>query len=87
MRTLSSQALREAVTAKATSDAAFAAELRADPQKAIELANKADRMIFEEGFSLPLVQSAGAVATRENLANFGAFGLASADYTKVGFLK
>ncbi|MEU4709084.1 ABC transporter family substrate-binding protein [Nocardia salmonicida] len=58
-----------------------------DPQKAIELANKADRMIFEEGFSLPLVQSAGAVATRENLANFGAFGLASADYTKVGFLK
>jgi len=36
MRTLSSQALREAVTAKATSDAAFAAELRADPQKAIE---------------------------------------------------
>src|SRR5262245_7493471 len=36
MRTLSAQALREAVTAKATSDAAFASELRADPQKAIE---------------------------------------------------
>nr|WP_107659895.1 ABC transporter family substrate-binding protein [Nocardia suismassiliense] len=58
-----------------------------DPQKAIELANKADRMIFEEGFSLPIVQSAGAVAVRDNLANFGAPGLASYDYTKVGFVK
>ncbi|KAF0849647.1 ABC transporter family substrate-binding protein [Nocardia caishijiensis] len=58
-----------------------------DPRKAIELANEADRMIFEEGFSLPIVQSAGAVAVRENLANFGAFGLSSADYTKIGFVK
>ncbi|WP_410871681.1 ABC transporter family substrate-binding protein [Nocardia sp. A7] len=58
-----------------------------DPEKAIELANKADRMIFEEGFSLPIVQSAGAVATRNGLANFGAEGLASYDYTKIGFMK
>jgi len=58
-----------------------------DPEKAIELANKADRMIFEEGFSLPIVQSAGTVAVRENLANYGAPGLASEDYTKVGFVK
>ncbi len=58
-----------------------------DPQKAVELANKADRMIFEEGFSLPIVQSPGAVAVRDNLANYGAFGLASVDYTKVGFVK
>ncbi|MEV6557077.1 ABC transporter family substrate-binding protein [Nocardia sp. NPDC051756] len=58
-----------------------------DPQKAIELANKADRMIFEEGFSLPIVQSAGAVAVRDNLANYGAAGLASYDYTKIGFVK
>ncbi|MFB8276480.1 ABC transporter family substrate-binding protein [Nocardia colli] len=58
-----------------------------DPQKAIELANKADRMIFEEGFSLPIVQSAGAVAVRDNLANYGASGLASYDYTKIGFVK
>ncbi|MFE3542164.1 ABC transporter family substrate-binding protein [Nocardia sp. NPDC059177] len=58
-----------------------------DPAKAIELANKADRMIFESGFSLPIVQSAGAVAARENLANYGAFGLSSADFTKIGFVK
>ncbi|MFC4376625.1 ABC transporter family substrate-binding protein [Nocardia halotolerans] len=58
-----------------------------DPDKAIELANKADRMIFEEGFSLPIVQSAGAVAVRENVANYGAFGLSSAVYTDIGFVK
>ncbi|MBF6069924.1 ABC transporter family substrate-binding protein [Nocardia farcinica] len=58
-----------------------------DPDKAIEMANEADRMIFELGFSLPLYQSAGIVAQREDLANWGAFGLQSADYTKVGFLK
>ncbi|WP_459548772.1 ABC transporter family substrate-binding protein [Nocardia sp. X0981] len=58
-----------------------------DPQKAIELANQADRMIFEEVHSLPLTQSPGTVAQRDEVANWGAFGLASPDYTKVGFLK
>jgi peptide/nickel transport system substrate-binding protein len=38
-------------------------------------------------FSLPLTQSPGNVAVRSNLANFGAFGLADADYTKIGFMK
>ncbi len=58
-----------------------------DPAKAIELANKADRMIFELGHSLPIYQSAGNVAVRAGLANFGAFGLASTEYTEVGFEK
>ncbi|MBF6238032.1 ABC transporter family substrate-binding protein [Nocardia otitidiscaviarum] len=58
-----------------------------DPDKAIELANKADRMIFEEAHSLPLNQASGNHAVRNNLANWGAFGMASPDYTKVGFLK
>ncbi|WP_336084739.1 ABC transporter family substrate-binding protein [Nocardia sp. SSK8] len=58
-----------------------------DPDKAIEMANQADQMIFAEGYSLPLYQASGTYAARENLANYGAFGLASADYTKVGFLK
>lgn len=57
-----------------------------DPQKAIELANEVDTAVFEEGFSLPLVQAPGNVAVRDNLANFGAAGLASYDYTKIGFL-
>ncbi|MGV9819077.1 ABC transporter family substrate-binding protein [Nocardia xishanensis] len=58
-----------------------------DPDKAIELANRADKMIFDIGHSVPIVQSAGTVAVRENLANYGAFGLASFDATKVGFVK
>ncbi|WP_280220165.1 ABC transporter family substrate-binding protein [Nocardia neocaledoniensis] len=58
-----------------------------DPVKAKELANQLDRKIFEEGHSLPLFQSAGNVAVRANLANFGAAGLASLDYTKIGFVK
>ncbi|WP_306363306.1 ABC transporter family substrate-binding protein [Nocardia sp. CC227C] len=58
-----------------------------DPEKAVELANQVDRMVFEEGHSLPLWQSPGNVAVRDNLANYGAAGLASYDYTKIGFLK
>ncbi|MGY4101715.1 ABC transporter family substrate-binding protein [Nocardia sp. R16R-3T] len=58
-----------------------------DPAKAIELANKCDQMIFAEGYSVPLQQASGTYAVRDNLANYGAFGLATPDYTKVGFLK
>jgi peptide/nickel transport system substrate-binding protein len=58
-----------------------------DPAKARALANEVDKMLFEEVFSLPLTQSPGNVAVRSNLANFGAFGLADADYTKIGFMK
>ncbi|MFQ6394860.1 ABC transporter family substrate-binding protein [Nocardia sp. KC 131] len=58
-----------------------------DPDKALALANQCDQMIFAEGYSIPLQQASGTYAVRENLANYGAFGLASPDYTKVGFLK
>ncbi|MCV7161392.1 ABC transporter family substrate-binding protein [Mycolicibacterium brisbanense] len=58
-----------------------------DPDKARTLANELDKMLFAEVFSLPLFQSPGNVAVRSNLANFGAFGLADPDYTKIGFMK
>jgi peptide/nickel transport system substrate-binding protein len=58
-----------------------------DPAKARVLANELDKMLFEEVFSLPLTQSPGNVAVRSNLANYGAFGLADVDYTKIGFMK
>jgi peptide/nickel transport system substrate-binding protein len=58
-----------------------------DPDKARALADELDKMLFAEVFSLPLFQSPGNVAVRSNLANFGAFGLADADYTKIGFMK
>ncbi|BBZ21148.1 ABC transporter family substrate-binding protein [Mycolicibacterium gadium] len=58
-----------------------------DPAKARTLANELDKLLFEEVFSLPLTQSTGNVAVRSNLANFGAFGLADANYATIGFMK
>ena len=58
-----------------------------DPVKARVLANDVDKLIWAEGFSLPLVQSAGNVACNSSLANFGAAGLADLDYTAIGFMR
>jgi peptide/nickel transport system substrate-binding protein len=58
-----------------------------DPAKAQALANDLDKLIWAEGFSLPLTQSPGDVAVRSTLANFGARGLADVDYTAIGFMR
>jgi peptide/nickel transport system substrate-binding protein len=58
-----------------------------DPAKARTLANELDKMVWAEGFSLPLFQSAGNAAVRSTLANFGPAGLGDLDYTKIGFMK
>ncbi len=58
-----------------------------DPAKALALANQCDKLIWQEGYSLPLEQASGTYAVRANLANIGAFGLANIDWMKVGFLK
>ena len=46
-----------------------------------------DVMIWNEGFSLPLIQAPGNVAVRSTLANFGAAGLGDLNYTVIGFMK
>jgi len=58
-----------------------------DPTKARKLANEVDKLIWAEGFSLPLIQSPGNVAVNSSLANFGAAGLADLDYTAIGFMR
>jgi glutathione transport system substrate-binding protein len=58
-----------------------------DPDKARVLANELDKLIWAEGFSLPLFQNTGNVAVRSNLANYGPAGLGDLDYTKIGFMK
>ncbi len=58
-----------------------------DPEKARSLANEVDKLIWAEAFSLPLFQSAGNVAVRSNLANFGPAGLGDLDYSAIGFAK
>jgi peptide/nickel transport system substrate-binding protein len=58
-----------------------------DAAKARDLANELDKMVWAEGFSLPLFQSAGNSAVRSTLANFGPAGIGDLDYTKIGFMK
>lgn len=58
-----------------------------DPAESRGLANELDTLIWAEGFSLPLTQTPGNMAVRENLANYGPAGLGDLDYTKIGFLK
>jgi peptide/nickel transport system substrate-binding protein len=58
-----------------------------DATKAQALANELDKMIWAEGFSLPLFQSPGNVAVRSTLANYGPAGLGDLDYTAIGFMK
>ena len=58
-----------------------------DQDKARALANEIDKLIWQEGFSLPLFQSPGNIAVRSKVANYGAFGLADVDYTAIGFIQ
>lgn len=58
-----------------------------DPAKARDNANELDKMIFEAGHSLPLFQSAGNVAVRSNLANYGPAGIGDLNYTAIGFMQ
>jgi peptide/nickel transport system substrate-binding protein len=58
-----------------------------DPAKARALANDLDKLIWAEGFSLPVIQSPGHVAVRSSLANFGPTGVADLDYTAIGFVR
>ena len=58
-----------------------------DPEKARVLANELDKLIWAEGFSLALFQSAGNLAVRSSLANYGPAGIGDLDYTKIGFMK
>lgn len=57
-----------------------------DPAQAVRLANEIDARIWREVHSLTLYQRPDIVATNTNLANFGAFGIASKTYEDIGFL-
>ncbi|NUR88571.1 MAG: ABC transporter family substrate-binding protein [Nonomuraea sp.] len=56
-----------------------------DPDKAIQLANEVDKMVWDEVHTLPLYQRPQIVAAKKTLANYGAKGFSSIDWTKVGF--
>ena len=52
-----------------------------DPDRARALANDLDKLIWAEGFCLPLSQSPGDVGVRSTLANFGPAGVGDLRYT------
>ena len=55
--------------------------------KRCELMNQMDKELWKIMPSIPLYQRPNAVAVNKKLANFGAFGYTSLDWTKVGFEK
>jgi peptide/nickel transport system substrate-binding protein len=57
-----------------------------DPQKAIALANEADKMIWEEVHSLPMYQRPDMWGAKKDLANIGAYGFASVAYEDIGWM-
>ncbi|MQS12360.1 ABC transporter family substrate-binding protein [Streptomyces kaniharaensis] len=58
-----------------------------DPVEAAKYYNQADARIWELGHTVELYQRPTVVAVRKGLANYGAFGLATTDYTKIGWEK
>ena len=50
------------------------------------MGNKIDAMIWEKVHSLTLYQRPEIVAIKPNIANFGAFGFASARYEDIGLV-
>ena len=69
-------------------DATFAkANNILDLKKRCELANAADKEVYKLVHSITLFQRNNVVGVPKNVANFGAFGFTSIDWTKVGFTK
>lgn len=58
-----------------------------DPAKARTEANELDKMIWDIGHSLPLIQSPGNLAVRNNVANYGPTGIGDINYSAIGFMK
>ena len=58
-----------------------------DRDKAHEMANRLDGMLWDEVHSLPLYQRPEIIVTRSDLANFGAFGFADWIYEDIGWVK
>jgi peptide/nickel transport system substrate-binding protein len=58
-----------------------------DLEKQIGLGNQIDKLIWDEVHSVTFYQVPDIVATKEKLANFGAFGFASTIYEDIGYKK
>ncbi|MEU6714449.1 ABC transporter family substrate-binding protein [Nonomuraea sp. NPDC046802] len=67
-------------------DAAIQAAVdETDPAKAIQLANEADKLIWDMVHTIPLYQRPDIRAVKSTLANYGARGYKYYDWTAIGF--
>ncbi|HET9872318.1 MAG TPA: ABC transporter family substrate-binding protein [Propionibacteriaceae bacterium] len=62
-------------------------EVESDRAKRIDLANEANKLIWEEVMTLPLYQRPELVATNAKLANFGAKGMSTLRFENIGYQK
>ncbi|CAA9292421.1 MAG: Oligopeptide ABC transporter, periplasmic oligopeptide-binding protein OppA, partial [uncultured Friedmanniella sp.] len=60
-------------------------KVETDKAKRIELANQAAKVIWENVHTIPLYQRPELIATKSNLANYGAFGLTNIKWQDVGY--
>ncbi|MEU8892874.1 ABC transporter family substrate-binding protein [Streptomyces sp. NPDC048442] len=65
---------REALTAKT-------------PEEAVKLQQEVDKLVWDAGHTLPTYQTPAVWAVQKKVANYGSPGMASVDWTKVGFMK
>ena len=56
-----------------------------DPDKQIQIGNQIDQAIWAEVHSITFYQVPDIIATKDKLANFGAFGFASTIYEDIGY--
>ncbi|MBV9485959.1 MAG: ABC transporter family substrate-binding protein, partial [Frankiaceae bacterium] len=56
-----------------------------DATKATDLANQADKLLYQEVHTITLFQRPQMCGVTNGLANLGSFGFASIDYTKIGY--
>ena len=57
-----------------------------DQNQALKLINQADKLVWQEVHSIVFYQRPQLTAVNKNLANFGSYGFAQPDYTKIGFV-
>lgn len=58
-----------------------------DDEEYAAKANELDRLLWEEGMAVPLFQRPGHKVVNNQIANWGAYGLASPDYEDIGYVK
>lgn len=77
---------RSHVWSEALEDLIAKIAVETDPDKRIELANQADKEIWQLAAIIPIYSRADYNAVPKNLANFGSFGLSTVGYENIGYM-